>query len=47
MPIPGVLDYLIEADPIWWNALCDQGVGRKVNPRVIVVVEDHLFEVPP
>ena len=45
--ISGVLDYLIEAEPIWCNAMSDQRVGRKINARAIVLVEYHSFEVPP
>jgi hypothetical protein len=47
VPILRVLDYLIEADMIWCNSLSDQGVGGKVNARAIILVEDHLLEVPP
>ena len=47
MSISGVLDYLIEVEMIWCNTMSDQRVGGKINMRAIVLVEYHLFEVPP
>ena len=47
MPLSGVIDYFIEAHTVWWNGLSNQCVNSEVDMRSVMVIEGHLFVVPP